>query len=335
MSQAEATLAAACTAVDWPKLGFGGGSAFVGAAGEAESAALLDHAWARGFRYFDTAPFYGHGLSEHRFGSALRALPRDAFLLSTKVGRMLRANRDALPSRSALPFDVVYDYSYDGVMRSIEDSLQRLGLARIDIAYLHDVSPKWHGDDYERRFAEALDGGYRALDRLRSDGVIRAIGVGVKDWDVCLRFARAADFDCFMLAGGYTLLEQGSLEAFLPHCIARGIDVVLASPFNSGILASGPVEGASFFYAPAPPAIHERARKLEAVCTRHGVPLGAAALQFPLAHPAIVSVVAGYRSIAEIDTNLRWLAWPVPHALWEELREERLIPAHAPVPSLR
>jgi D-threo-aldose 1-dehydrogenase len=333
MSRAGATLAAARTAVDWPTLGFGGGSAFVGATGEVESAALLDHAWSRGFRYFDTAPFYGHGLSEHRYGAGLRQHPRDAFMLSTKVGRMLRPNPDAPPSRSALPFDVVYDYSYDGVMRSIEDSLQRLGLARIDIAYLHDVNPKWHGDDYERRFAEAIDGGYRALDRLRSDGVIRAVGVGVKDWDVCLRFAQAADFDCFMLAGGYTLLEQASMEAFLPYCFAHGVDVVLASPFNSGILASGVSENATYFYAPAPPSIVERVRQLSAICARHAVPLGAVALQFPLAHPAIVSVVAGYRSIAEIDLNLRWLAWPVPRALWEELRDERLLPVDAPVPS--
>ena len=217
-------------------------------------------------------------------------------------------------------------------MRSIEDSLQRLGLARIDIAYVHDVSPQWHGDDYERRFAEVIDGGYRALDRLRSEGVIRAVGVGVKDWDVCLRFAKAADFDCFMLAGGYTLLEQESNAEFLPHCIARGIDVVLASPFNSGILATGASEGAKYFYAPAPPPIVERVRRLSAICTRHEVPLGAVALQFPLAHPAIVSVVAGYRSIEEIDTNLRWLEWPVPRALWDELRAEALLPADVPLP---
>lgn len=333
MNLAAPKLAAPRTAIDWPTSGFGGGSAFVGAAGEAASAALLDHAWSRGFRYFDTAPFYGHGLSEHRFGAGLRHRPRDVFVLSTKVGRMLRPDPKALPSDAALPFEVVYDYSYDGVMRSIDDSLQRLGLARIDIAYLHDVSPKWHGADYDRRFAEAIDGGYRALDRLRSNGVIRAIGVGVKDWGVCLRFAQAADFDCFMLAGGYTLLEQGSLDEFLPYCVAHGINVVLASPFNSGILASGPVEGASYFYAPAPPPIVERARKLSAVCGRHGIPLGAVALQFPLAHPAIVCVVAGYRSTAEVDTNGRWRDWPIPPALWDDLKAERLLRADAPVPS--
>jgi D-threo-aldose 1-dehydrogenase len=332
---AEAARAVARTPIRWPKLGFGGGSAFVGAGGESESEALLDHAWVSGFRYFDTAPFYGHGLSEHRYGAALRHRPRDEFLLSTKVGRMLRPNPSAKPSLSALPFDVVYDYSYDGVMRSIEDSLQRLGLARIDIAYLHDVNRKWHGDDYEPRFAEAVEGGYRALDQLRSEGVIRAVGVGVKDADVCLRFAEAADFDCFMLAGAYTLLDQASSEKFLRHCVARGIDVILASPFNSGILATGAHEGATYFYAPAPPPVVERVRRLSAVCARHDVPLGAAALQFPLAHPAIVSVVAGYRSLAEIDTSLRWLAWPIKGALWDELRAEKLLPADVPVPRPR
>ena len=321
--------------LDWPTLGFGGGSAFVGAADEPGSLALLDAAWARGFRYFDTAPFYGRGLSEHRFGAGLRGRPRDEFLLSTKVGRMLRPNPAAEPSPSALPFDVVYDYGYDGVMRSIEDSLQRLGLARIDVAYLHDVNPKWHGADYERRFAEAVDGGFRALAQLRGEGVIRAVGVGVKDWEVCLRFAQAADFDCFMLAGAYTLLDQGSIDTFLPYCVQRGIDVVLASPFNSGILASGATERATYFYAPAPPPIVERVKQLTAICARHDVPLGAAALQFPLAHPAIVSIVAGYRSIAEIETNLRWLAVPIPHALWDELKHERLLSVAVPVPRQR
>jgi D-threo-aldose 1-dehydrogenase len=211
-----------------PRVGFGGGSAF-GASAETDSLHLLRHAWGRGIRHFDTAPFYGHGLSEHRFGAALRAYPRDAFVLSTKVGRMLRPQPTAAPAPDRLPFDVVYDYGYDAVLRSVEDSLQRLGLARIDIAYIHDVSPRWQGDAYEQRFREAMDGGYRALDRLRSEGVIRAMGVGVKDWDVCLRFARAGDFDCFMLAGGYTLLEHASLDTFLPECERRGVRVVVAA----------------------------------------------------------------------------------------------------------
>ena len=333
MTVVQASAARTRPRLAWPELGFGGGSAFVAAAGEAESAKLIDHAWASGFRYFDTAPFYGRGLSEHRFGAALRHHPRGEFLLSTKVGRMLRPARGAKAAADALPFEVVYDYSHDGVMRSIEDSLQRLGLARIDIAYLHDVNPKWHGDAYEQRFRQAMDGGHRALVRLREEGALNAIGVGVKDWEVCERFARAGDFDCFMLAGGYTLLDHGSLASFLPYCIARGIDVVLASPFNSGILAVGPVPGASYFYAPAPDEVIERTRALQAICERHGVPLGAAALRFPLAHPAIVSVVAGYRSAAEVDLNRRWAAWPIPPALWDELKARQLLPQDAPIPA--
>ena len=315
----------------WPALGFGGGSAFVGGAGEADAPELMRHAWSRGFRYFDTAPFYGLGLSEHRFGAALRQHARDDFLLSTKVGRMLRPDRAAPRRDDRLPFEVAFDFGYDAVLRSVEDSLQRLGLARIDIAYLHDLSPGWHGDEYERRFADAMDGGFRALDRLRSEGTLRAIGAGMKDVDALLRIAQAGDFDCLMLAGGYTLLEQAALARLLPYCMAHAIAVVLASPFNSGILAVGPVEGASYFYAPAAPAIVERTRRLASVCARHGVPLGAAALQFPLTHPAIVSVVAGYRTQAEVDTNLRWHAWPIPTALWDELRAEALIPRDAPV----
>jgi D-threo-aldose 1-dehydrogenase len=314
-----------------PQLGFGGGSAY-GANADRAADALLHDAYARGFRYFDTAPFYGHGLSEHRFGLALRHYPRDEFLLSTKVGRMLRPRRDATPAPDELPFDIVYDYTHDGVLRSIEDSLQRLGMSRIDIVFIHDVSPRWHGDDYEPRFREAMDGAHRALARLRAEGAIGAFGVGVKDADVCLRFARAGDFDCFMLAGGYTLLEHRALDAFLPYCEARHIDVVLASPFNSGVLAVGDAPGATYFYAPAPPSVRERTRLLQAICARYAVPLGAAALQFPLAHPAIVSAVAGYRSTAEIETNLAWSAMPIPAALWDELKAQRLLPPDAPVP---
>jgi D-threo-aldose 1-dehydrogenase len=313
-----------------PRLGFGGGSVFC-AVPEIEASGLMDLAYTTGFRYFDTAPFYGHGLSEHRFGARLRERPRDEFLLSTKVGRLLVPEPSAAPKPAQLPFSIAYDYSYDGVMRSFEHSLQRLGLARIDIVYLHDLSPHWLGEAYEARFREAMEGGYRALDRLRAEGTIRAIGVGVKDWDVCLRFSRAGDFDLFMLAGGYTLLEHTALREFLPECQARGIGVVVASPFNSGILATGAVDGASFFYRAAPPDILARTRKLETVCARHGVPLGAAALQFALAHPAVTGVVCGYARHAEIETNIAWADRRIPAALWHELKTEGLIAEDAPV----
>ena len=319
-----------------PRLGYGGGSLFEVSA-EREAGDLLGYAYERGFRYFDTAPLYASGFGEHWFGAALRQRPRDAFVLSTKVGRRLRprTRTDASGTENGLPFDPYYDYSYDGTLRSLDDSLQRLGLPRVDIAYLHDVNPRWHGDDYERRFGEAMDGAYRALDQLRSEGVVRAIGVGVKGADVCARFARAGDFDCFMLAGGYTLLEHAALDDFLPLCVAQRRAVIIASPFNSGILATGATAGATYFYQAAPPEIVERTRRLEAVCRRHRVPLGAAALQFSLGHPAVVSAVCGYRSQSEVDTNIDWAALPIPAALWDELKAERLLPAHAPSPSER
>jgi D-threo-aldose 1-dehydrogenase len=316
-------------ALGLPPLGYGGGSLFPVRA-ERDAAQLLSYAYERGFRYFDTAPLYANGLAEHWFGTALRQRNRDEFILSTKVGRRLRPKCAAPTPEDRLAFELWYDYSYEGVLRSLEDSLQRLGLCRVDIAFIHDVNPRWHGDDYERRFAEAMDGGYRALERLRGDGVVRAIGVGVKGSDVCLRFARDGDFDCFMLAGGYTLLEHAALDEFLPHCQRNGTGVIVASPFNSGILATGAVPNAQFFYVEAPPEIVERTRKLEAVCVRHSVPLGAAALQFTLAHPAVVSAVCGYQSKAEVDTNIVWSTLAIPTALWDELKAERLIPAHAP-----
>lgn len=312
-----------------PALGYGGGSLFPVRA-EREAGSVLAYAYDRGFRYFDTAPLYANGLSEHWFGTALRQRDRDAFVLSTKVGRRLRPQCAAAAPEDRLPFEFWYDYSYDGVLRSLEDSLQRLGLCRVDIVFVHDVNPRWQGADYERRFAEAMDGAYPALERLRSEGVVRAIGVGVKGADVCLRFARAGDFDLFMLAGGYTLLEHAALDDFLPYCEARDIGVIVASPFNSGILATGAVPGATFFYAEASPEIMERTRRLEATCARHAVPLGAAALQFALSHPAVVSAVCGYKTTAEVDTNLRWSTMRIPAALWDELRADGLIASHAP-----
>ncbi|HSC23795.1 MAG TPA: aldo/keto reductase [Casimicrobiaceae bacterium] len=314
-----------------PKLGYGGGTLFP-VSGERDAEDVLAHAYERGFRYFDTAPFYARGLGEHWFGAALRQRNRDDFLLSTKVGRLLRPNCGAA-AHDGLAFDIGYDYSYDGALRSLDDSLQRLGLCRVDIVYLHDVNPRWQGADYERRFDEAMRGAYPALERLRAEGVVRAIGVGVKGADVCLRFARAGDFDFFMLAGGYTLLDHAdALDAFLPHCERNGIGVVVASPFNSGILATGAVSGATFFYAEAPAEIVDRTRRLQAICDEHHVPLGAAALQFTLAHPAVASAVCGYRTTREVDTNLAWSTLRIPAELWRTLEAERLIDERASTP---
>jgi D-threo-aldose 1-dehydrogenase len=312
-----------------PRLGYGGGSLFpVHREREAEN--VLSYAYDRGFRYFDTAPLYGNGLGEHWFGRALRQHERGDFVLSTKVGRRLRPDCVSPAPEDRLPFEFWYDYSYDGVLRSFEDSLQRLGLCRVDIAFIHDVNPRWQGADYERRFEEAMRGAYPALARLRSEGVVRAIGVGVKGADVCLRFARAGDFDFFMLAGGYTLLEHAALDEFLPYCQQRDIGVIVASPFNSGILATGAIPGARFFYAEPSPDIVARVQRIEAVCRRHDVPIGAAALQFTLSHPAVVSAVCGYRTTSEVDTNLRWSTMPIADDLWRDLAAEGLILAHAP-----
>jgi D-threo-aldose 1-dehydrogenase len=298
--------------------------------------ATVQAARAAGVTYFDTAPFYGHGLSEHRLGESLRSVPRDSFVLSSKVGRLLRPDPQARtqgPFARTLPFEVVYDYSYDGALRSLEDSLQRLGLARIDIVYIHDVNRRWRGDLLEQSYREAMAGAYRALERLRSEGAIGAIGVGVNENEVLLRFARDGDFDAFMLAGRYTLLDTSALAELLPECERRGIAITLAAPLNSGILATGAVAGATFWYQPAPPEILERVRRIEAVCARHRVPLRAIALQFPLAHPALASVVVGMRHPREVEENVAAMRQAIPADLWRELRHERLIDEAAPVPA--
>jgi D-threo-aldose 1-dehydrogenase len=218
------------------------------------------------------------------------------------------------------------------VTGSLQRSLQRLKLARIDIIYIHDVDPDLHGDAFEQRFDEAMTQAYPALAELRDAGTIGAIGVGLKDWDVALRLAKAGRLDCIMLAGGYTLLQHGGLRELLPWCDANGVSVIVAAPYNTGILAVGAVEGARYYYQPAPPAIVKRTRELEAVCARHAVPLAAAALQFPLHHPAVISVAVGHERASEVARNLALLAQPVPAALWNEMKERALIPREAPTP---
>jgi len=305
---------------------------------DATLGAAFDTMHARGLRYFDTAPMYGTGLSEHRVGACLRRVDRRGVVLSTKVGRLLDpVGGGAAPgaSHGSYPFEIRYDYGYDGTMRSIEDSLQRLGSNAIDIALIHDVNRRWQGDLVERRYAEAMEGAHRALVELRASGAIKAFGVGVNDWSILMRFAADGDFDCFMLAGRYTLLDHTALDAFLPDCERRGIAVLMAAPFNSGILATGATPGATFFYQPAEADVVERTQRIEAVCARHGVALAAAALQFPLGHPAIASVVTGMRSAAEVDANLAHVAAPITATFWDELKHEGLVAPHAPVPVAR
>ena len=326
--------------VDLEVTAFGFGTAPVGnifrEIDEQTSDSMFQAAWDAGVRYYDTAPMYGHGLSELRTGQSLRWKERDELVLSTKVGRILKpARRDSIdfaPWTNAAPFEIEFDYSYDGTMRAFEDSLQRLALERIDICFIHDIDRFTRGDAQPEVFAQAMDGAWRALSELRDQGVVTAIGVGVNEWEVCLEALRQRDFDCFLLAGRYTLLEQGALDEFLPLCEERGAAVVVGGGFNSGILATGAVEGAKYNYAPAPAGIMDKVAKIEAVCARHGVPLPAAAMQFVLAHPAVPSFVAGTRTVEQLEKNLAWFGHRIPGDFWADLVARGLLREDAPVP---
>lgn len=270
-----------------------------------QAAALLDAAWAAGLRFYDTAPYYGHGLSERRVGAALRSRPRHELVLATKVGRLLRGE----------PPQPVFDFSAAAARRSLEESLARLGMDRVDVLHIHD--PDDHHD-------EAIAGAYRALDELRREGRVGAVGAGMNQWQMLARFGREADFDCFLLAGRFTLLDQSGLDGLLPLCLERGIAVIVGGAFNSGILAD-PRPGAPYDYRPAPPDLVERARRLGAACERHGVPLAAAAIQFPLRHPAVAAVLVGARSAAELEEDLRLFRHEIPDALWADLSARGLV----------
>ena len=306
---------------------------------DSDAHAALMSAYAVGMRYFDTAPQYGLGISEQRFGRAVAEFGRDNIVLSTKVGRLLvDCEPDEVTPEAFVGVPqkrIVFDYSYDGVMRSHEDSKLRLGVDRLDILLVHDVGAETHGsvEAGEARVRELFDqGGYRALEELRNAGEILAFGAGVNEWEVCERLLGLGDFDCFMLAGRYTLLEQEALETFLPLCEKRDVGIIIGSPFNSGILATGAIDGATYNYAPAPPDILERVRRIEAVCAAHNVELVAAALQFVLGHPVVKNVVAGAVSKPELDSNAAMLGKVIPAGLWSDLKSEGLIRQDAPVP---
>lgn len=289
-----------------------------------------------GVTLLDTSPLYGHGLSEHRCGTALRLAGREGVVLSTKVGRWMdprHGRGDGSGFVGGLPHRAVVDYSYDGTLRSVEQSLLRLGTDRIDLLLIHDVDVWTHGAAMEQRYREAMTGAYPALERLRAEGVVRGIGVGVNESEMCARFARDGDFDAMLLAGRYTLLEQGALDEFLPLALEKGIGVLLGGVFNSGILATGAVAGAKYNYRDAPPEILGRVRRIEAVCAAHQVRLADAALWFGLAHPAVASVVLGAGTPEEVRRNLAALERPVPAAFWAELRETGLLRADAPLPA--
>jgi len=285
---------------------------------------VVEAAWSAGIRFFDTAPQYGNGLAEQRLGAVLGSKPRDQFVLATKVGRLLRAGAppqtETFPD--APPLNPVFDFSYDGVMRSVEESVARLGIERIDVLHIHDP---------DEHFAEALAGAYPALDRLRSEGTIKAVGAGMNQAEMLARFAREAKFDCFLLAGRYTLLDQVGLKELLPLCAERGIGIIAGGVFNSGILAD-PRPGTHYNYRAAPDELVQRAARIKAVCERHGVSQKAVAIQFPLGHPAVQTVLTGCRSVEEINENVAAFRTPIPPGVWEDLRAEGLLAAAAPVP---
>lgn len=330
------------TALPFTTLGLGGaplGDLFA-KLGAAAARDTLEAAYEAGIRVFDTSPHYGNGLSESRIGAVLRERPRASYLLSTKVGRWMDAFAQPVAASGdvaspgfagGFPHRARFDYSADGTLRSIEQSLLRTGLSSFDILMIHDCDVWTHGAAMiDQRFAEAMEGAYPVLDRLRAEGVVKAIGLGLNEADMCERFARAGDFDVMMLAGRYSLLEQPALASFLPLVTRKGIGVMLAGVFNSGILATGAVPGAMYNYQPAPPSVLDRVRRIEVACRAHGVTLRQAALGFARAHPAVVTLVLGAVAADEVRANVADVAAEVPAALWASLKGEGLLDATAP-----
>jgi D-threo-aldose 1-dehydrogenase len=300
----------------------------------AEAAALIDAAWSAGLRYFDTAPYYGYTLSERRVGLALAGRERGEFALSSKVGRLMRPDAGVQPGDDGwaepLPFRPVFDYSYDGIMRSHEDSQQRLGMPRIDVLYVHDIGAMTHGEHHPYHWQQLTrGGGFRALTELREHGDIGAIGLGVNEWQAAADAMNETPLDAILLAGRYTLLEQEALEPLLDPCTRAGTAIVVGGVFNSGVLAGN----GKFNYGEAPADVVDTVRRLSSLCERFDVPLPAAALQFPFAHPAVVSCVVGARTVAQLQQNITWLEHRVPGDFWAALAREGLIAAHAPVPA--
>ncbi len=326
------------TGLKLSRIGFGG--APVGdlkrAPDDDGARALLQAAWDAGIRYFDTAPMYGSGLSERRIGDFLRDKPRDSYVLSSKVGRVLVPDRafalETTGDTRAMPFRHEFDYSYDATMRTFEQSLQRLGLERIDILYLHDIGRFSQKENHETSLGIALGGAVKALQKLREEGVVRAIGLGVNEWQICDELMNHARWDVHLLANRYTLLDQEVLDHFLPRCEREGVAIVDGAPLNAGILATGAIEGARYDYVKAPPAILERVRRMETICAEFGVPLIAVALSFPLGHTAVASIIPGFARRGDLEQNFDHYRRKIPDELWAEFREAGLLHPAAPVP---
>jgi D-threo-aldose 1-dehydrogenase len=320
-----------------PTLGFGAaaiGNLYATVTEEAAGAAV-EEAYRRGIRLFDTAPYYGYGLSEQRLGHSLTGLHADDVLISTKVGRLIVAGAPGEPSDDGFAVSgrrAVFDYSRDGIMRSFESSLRRLRRGSVDILLLHDVGRETHGERHEEMLRRALDEALPAMAQLKSSGACRAIGIGVNEQQACLEVMARFDLDCILLAGRYTLLEQEGAAAVLAEAVRRGVGILAGGPFNSGLLASPEAPGATYNYRLAGEDIQRRARDIYAICAAEGVDVGAAALQFPLAHPAVVSVIAGMRSPAEVSSAVSRARAAVPASLWPRLREAGLLTVGAPTP---
>ncbi len=329
-------------ALQFTELGFGTapvGGLYRPVSGD-EAHGIMTRAWDGGVRYFDTAPLYGLGQSETRLNRALAG--KSGFIVSSKVGRLLRPTR-AGEVRDGIGkwFDVpnrkeIFDYSYDGVMRSVEFTLERTGLDRIDLIYAHDLDIFTHGsaEAMQARLDEFMASGYKALVALRDQGVIRGFGAGINEWQPAQWLVERGDFDIFLLAGRYTLLEQEALDSFLPLCLARGVGIVIGGPYNSGVLATGARPGAFYDYNPAPEWVLAKVAKIEAVCAAHKVRLVDAAFQFPLLHPAVVSIIPGGQGVAEVDANLRAASAVIPQALWDDLKTQGLMRPDAPTGAL-
>jgi D-threo-aldose 1-dehydrogenase len=304
---------------------------------EEASFATIGAAWDAGIRFFDTAPWYGRGLSELRMGSGLRGRPRDEFVLSTKIGRWLRAVGDDHPRdpwHGGLPFEVVFDYSYDGIMRAYEQSQLRLGLTRYDVAVIHDLDVLYHKQEsrWATYMGQLSTSGWRAIEELRRNGLIRAIGAGINENGLMPRFLELMDLDFFLVAMPYTLLRQEVLDSEFPLAVERGTGFVIGSPFQSGILATGPSPGAKYDYAEASAEVLDRVGRIQEVCARHDVPLAAAALQFPLGHPSVASVIPGASRPEHVQRNVDAFRHAIPGDLWAELKHEGLLRDDAPVP---
>jgi D-threo-aldose 1-dehydrogenase len=330
------------TGVQLTQLGLGGASygSLFHEVPELDAIGAVNAAWDAGIRYFDTAPWYGRGLSELRTGAGLRYRPRDEYILSTKLGRWLKAQvrgsgSDLSPWKAPAPFDVVFDYTYDGIMRSYEQSQLRLGLAWYDVGVIHDLDFMYHGDGarWEALFAQLVGSGWRAITELKAAGLLKAIGAGVNHTGLIPRYLDAVDMDFFLIAMPYTLLRQEMLDVEFPACAEKGIGFVIGAPFQSGILAAGSTSAAMSDYAPPDPATIATIERIEAVGARHDVPLAAAALQFVMGHPSVASVIPGARSAAHVERNVASFRHPIPADFWAELKSEGLLREDAPVPA--